>query len=512
MNSKKPTTLVLILGDQLSPNLSSLRAAEKSSTLILMAELADEASYVPHHKKKIAFVFSAMRHFNDELVAEGWLTAYSTFGEQPEITSFAQFLEGAIEEHKPQKLLVTEPNEYRLRKIFLELAENYPDLLTMLPDDRFICSESRFVEWAKDRKQPRMEYFYREMRRQTDLLMDGKKPVGGKWNFDSDNRKPPPKNTILPGPKKFASTSHTQKAIDIVAKEFPNNFGDLEPFWFAVTREQAEQAFEHFLRNALPQFGDYQDAMLHDEKFLFHSVIAQYLNVGLLDALDICRKVEQALDEGHVPINAAEGFIRQIIGWREYVRGIYWWKMPDYAQLNYFEHDRPLPEFYWTADTKMNCLAKCVSQTREEAYAHHIQRLMVTGNFAMLIGVSPSEVHEWYLAVYADAYEWVELPNTLGMSQFADGGLLGSKPYASGGNYINKMSDYCKKCHYKVAQKTGDSACPFNYLYWDFISRHEQKLRDNVRLKFAYRTWDKMTSRRKEEIAASAANFLKELI
>ena len=313
----------------------------------------------------------------------------------------------------------------------------------ILPDDRFLCSQAAFKTWAASRKQLRMEYFYRDMRRQTGLLMDGDQPVGGQWNFDADNRKAAEIDLFMPRPMASPPDAITQEVLELVETRFGNHFGDLLPFWFAVTRADAEAAFATFVDQALPRFGDYQDAMLAGEPFLYHSVIAQYLNCGLLDPLRVCREVEKAYRAGKAPLNAAEGFIRQIIGWREYVRGIYWLKMPGYERSNFFGHTRPLPDFYWTAETGMACVKAAVSQTREHAYAHHIQRLMVTGNFAMLAGVDPHALHEWYLSVYADAYEWVELPNTVGMSQFADGGLLASKPYAASGAYINRMSNYC---------------------------------------------------------------------
>ena len=476
-----------------------------------MAELADETSYVDHHKKKIAFIFSAMRHFNEELTNNGWRTEYLRYGEDSAVQSFDDLLEQALDKYRPREIIVTQANEYRVRKVFAGFSARHPGLLTEVIDDRFICSESEFIDWVAGRKQPRMEYFYRDMRRRTGLLMDGDQPIGGKWNYDADNRKTPAKDIKVVLPKRFQLDALTAEVIDTVRHAFCQNFGDIDSFWFGVKRDQANAAFEEFLQNALPLFGDYQDAMLSDEKFLFHSVISHYLNVGLLDPLDICKAVEEQFHLGRVPLNAAEGFIRQIIGWREYVRGIYWWQMPDYVELNYFGHERPLPAFYWTGETKMNCLAKCIGQTKEEAYAHHIQRLMITGNFAMLAGVQPQQIHEWYLAVYADAFEWVELPNTLGMSQFADGGLLGSKPYASGGNYINKMSDYCNQCHYKIKEKVGETACPFNYLYWHFISRHADKLQSNGRLKFAFNTWEKMSVERREQINQSAEHFLSRL-
>jgi deoxyribodipyrimidine photolyase-related protein len=316
---------------------------------------------------------------------------------------------------------------------------------------------------------------------------------------------------VFPEPLRVEPDEITRDVLGLVSERFSDHFGDLEPFWFGVTQIDAEKAFDLFIEAALPKFGDYQDAMLKDQLFLYHAVISLYINVGLLDPLSICKRVADEYRAGRVPLNAAEGFIRQIIGWREYVRGIYWLKMPDYLDQNFFGADRPLPEFYWTADTQMACLRAAVTQTKEEAYAHHIQRLMITGNFALIAGIDPKHVHEWYLAVYADAYEWVELPNTLGMSQFADGGLLGSKPYASSGNYINKMSNYCKSCRYDVKQKTGDDACPFNPLYWDFLVRNREKLKGNPRLGQIYRNWDRMDIDKQTAYLTTAQKFLSKI-
>ncbi len=352
--------------------------------------------------------------------------------------SFTAQLEDAVAGHSPERIVVTEAGEWRVLQMLESWRARFSIPVDILPDDRFLCSPAAFKTWAAGRKQLRMEYFYRDMRRQTGLLMDGDKPAGGQWNFDAENRKPAEIDLFMPRPKACPPDAITREVLELVEARFGNHFGDLAPFWFAVTRADAEAAFAEFVEQALPRFGDYQDAMLAGEPFLYHAVIAQYLNCGLLDPLRVCREIEKAYRAGKAPLNAAEGFIRQIIGWREYVRGIYWLKMPGYERSNFFGHTRPLPDFYWTAETGMACVRAAVSQTREQAYAHHIQRLMVTGNFAMLAGVDPHALHEWYLSVYADAYEWVELPNTVGMSQFADGGLLASKPYAASGAYIDQ--------------------------------------------------------------------------
>ena len=504
-------SLVLVLGDQLTPSLSSLAAAERGRGVVLMVEVVEEATYVRHHKKKIAFLFSAMRHFAESLRQAGWDVDYVRLDEPANSGSFSGELERAIARHDPERVVITEPGEWRVRAAMESWSERFGLPVEILEDDRFLCSGAEFADWAEGRKQLRMEFFYREMRRKSGLLMDGEEPEGGRWNFDAENRKPAKTDLFMPKPAHSEPDEITREVLDLVAERFPDHFGDLEPFWFAVTAEGAEAALVHFLENALPSFGDYQDAMLADERFLYHSVLSLYINAGLLDPLEVCRRVETEYRAGRAPLNAAEGFIRQIIGWREYVRGIYWLKMPDYVHENFFEAARPLPDFYWTAETEMACIRAAVTQTKEEAYAHHIQRLMVTGNFALLAGIDPKAVHEWYLAVYADAYEWVEAPNTLGMALFADGGLLGSKPYAASGNYINKMSDYCSGCAYDVKRKTGEGACPFNPLYWDFLARNEDKLRGNPRLAQIYRTWDRMAEEKQADYRKSATGFLETL-
>ncbi len=501
------TQLILILGDQLSPEIASLRQADKSDAVILMCEVDEEATYVRHHKKKIAFIFSAMRHFAEELRQAGWTVDYVRLDDIENSGSLRGEVARAVERHGPNAVTITAPGEWRL----LEDMQGWPCQPTILADDRFLCSGSAFAAWAEGRKSLRMEYFYRDMRRATGLLMDGDQPEGGKWNFDHDNRKPAKGEQHFPDVPRFDPDGLTAEVLALVAERFAGHFGDLEPFWFATTRADAQAALTHFIDHALARFGDFQDAMLLKEKFLSHAVLGLYINCGLLDALSACRAVEAAYRAGHVPLNAAEGFIRQIIGWREYVRGIYWLKMPDYIANNALEATRPLPDFYWSGDTEMACVRACVMQTREEAYAHHIQRLMVTGNFALLAGIDPREVHQWYLAVYADAYEWVELPNTLGMSQFADGGLLASKPYAASGAYIDRMSDYCKGCKFDVKAKNGAKACPFNYLYWDFLVRHDARLRRNPRMAQMYRTYDKLADDRKLAIAEDAQRFLSNL-
>ena len=378
-------------------------------------------------------------------------------------------------------------------------------------DDRFLSSIEEFADWAAGRKALRMEYFYREMRKKTGILMTDGKPIGGQWNFDQDNRERLPDDIEAPPRLMFEPDDITREVLDLVETRFGDHFGDLKPFWLAVTREQALQALDHFIEDCLPDFGRYQDAMREGAPLLFHSVLSPYLNTGLLLPGEVCGAAEEAYRDGRVPLNAAEGFIRQILGWREYVRDLYWLKMPAYKEANTFDASRPLPEFYWTGETDMNCLRQVISETRANAYAHHIQRLMVTGNFALLAGLSPEEVNAWYMIVYADAFEWAELPNTHGMALFADGGVIASKPYAASGAYIDRMSDYCRSCRFDVKKKAGPDACPFNYLYWDFLIRSRDLLCGNPRLGMIYKTLDRMEEDRRKELQADAAQFLTDL-
>ncbi len=499
--------LVLVLGDQLTPSVAALRAADRESDIVVMAEVEDEAAYVPHHPKKIAFILAAMRHFAAELEQAGWRVLYTRLDDPENAGSIPGEVLRRVEDTGAQEVIATEPGEWRL----IDLLGALPVPVRQLPDDRFLCSRKEFDAWAEGRKSLRMEYFYREMRRRTGLLMEGAKPAGGQWNYDHDNRKPAAADLFREGPAWFEPDAETQAVLDLVEGRFAGNFGDLRPFRFGVTRAQAEAAFDHFLRHRLAEFGAYQDAMLAEDAFLSHAVIGLYLNTGLLDPLKVCRAAEAAWRDGYVPINSAEGFIRQILGWREFVRGVYFREGPDYVRRNRLNHQRKLPDFYWGGETRMACMAAAVGQTRTEAYAHHIQRLMVTGNFALLAGVNPAEVHEWYLAVYADAFEWVEAPNTLGMSQFADGGVVGSKPYVSSGAYIERMSDYCKGCHYRVRERTGPRACPFNLLYWHFLTRHRPRFQGNPRMAQMYRTWDRMAEDRRAAVLAEADALLARL-
>lgn len=502
------TVLRLILGDQLSHQIASLRDINLDTDIVLMAEVSAEVTYVKHHKRKIAFLFAAMRHFAEELRRTGTKVIYYRLDDQNNGGSLESVLKQAIASRKISKLVVTMPGEYRLMETMRSWQSTLDVAVELREDDRFLCSLDKFNKWADGRRQLRMDFFYRDMRRDHNVLMDGGEPVGGKWNFDSDNREPPVAGMVIPPPLQFVPDKITKDVLALVSERCADHFGDLDDFGFAVTREQALAVLDHFVDQRLNNFGKYQDVMVLDEPWVYHSHIGFYLNAGLLLPAEVISAAETAYHSGHVPLNSAEGFIRQILGWREFVRGIYWLKMPDYADLNFFEAKRDLPEFYWSGETKMLCLAQAVDATKKYAYAHHIQRLMVLGNFALLAGLSPEQVNEWFLIVYADAYEWVELPNVSGMILFADGGYLASKPYAAGGAYINRMSNYCKHCHYKVSQKNGVTACPFNYLYWDFLIRNRSKLQDNARLGMMYRSLDRMDASKIAAVRHDADRFL----
>ncbi|MBD9427805.1 cryptochrome/photolyase family protein [Pseudomonas sp. PDM15] len=481
--------LGLVLGDQLSFDLSLFDALDPARDAVLMAEVNDEARYVPHHPQKIVLVFSAMRHFAQALKERGWQVIYVRLDAPDNSGSLAGELRRWHDALGGPELHLSECGEWRVEEALR--SSGLP--LNWHADGRFLCSREEFARWAGDRRQLRMELFYREMRRRTGLLLepDGA-PLGGSWNFDADNRKALPKGTQGPFPARFGQDAITREVVALVGERFASHYGRLEGFDYPVTHAQAQELWQHFLEFSLPSFGDYQDAMAEGEPYLFHARISAVLNIGLLDLRQLCADVENAHRQGWVPLNAAEGFIRQLIGWREYVRGIYWLRMPDYAALNVFGNSRALPEFYWTGRTEMRCMAQAIGQTLELGYAHHIQRLMVTGNFALLAGIAPAAICEWYLAVYLDAFEWVELPNTLGMVMHADGGYLGSKPYCASGRYIQRMSDHCAACRYRVDRATEDDACPFNALYWHFLLRHRDRLGRNPRMAMAYRNLQRM--------------------
>ncbi|MEE4194232.1 MAG: cryptochrome/photolyase family protein [Anaerolineae bacterium] len=503
-------TLRLILGDQLSHSISSLADLDSTNDLVLMVEAADETTYVHHHQQKIILVLSAMRHFAAELRTRGVNVDYVKLGHEGNTGSFISELNRAVIRHAVDQIVITEPGEWRVQQMFDRFRTECGLPVEILPDHRFLCSRDEFNNWTNGRKSLRMEHFYRYMRQKTGWLMEGSRPAGGQWNYDSQNREALPASLVLPARSCFTPDVITREVITMVRSRFCGHFGDAEPFRWAVTRADALAALQEFIDCKLFQFGNYQDAMKTGEDMLFHSTLSAYLNIGLLEAKEVCEAALAAYQKGDVPLSSVEGFVRQILGWREFVRGIYWLKMPDYGKSNFFYAGRPLPDFYWTGETEMKCLQEAIRTTRQHAYAHHIQRLMVTGNFALLAGIDPVQVDEWYLSVYIDAFEWVELPNTHGMALHADGGIIGSKPYAASGAYIKRMSDYCSGCSYDPGIKLGSRACPFNYLYWNFLIINQAQLQSNPRMALIYRNLERMPPEQRDEIFRSATDFLQQ--
>lgn len=499
--------LIVILGDQLNDRVSSLVDFDKSQDHILMAEVWQEATHIRHHQKKLVFTFSSMRHFAKQLKQSGYTLTYQYLDDSHD-SSFESVVATFLATHNPQKIILTSPSEYRVLEKIRKWSQLYVIDVEIREDTRFLCSKAMFANWVKDRKTLVMEHFYRQMRKTTKILMDGAQPAGGQWNYDKLNRKPLKNNNLIPDIVQFTPDEMTQQVITLVNNEFASHFGTTDNFHYAVTRDDAFKALAWFVEYQLPYFGDYQDAMLENKPWLYHSILSLYINIGLLLPHECIDAAIDAYHKKSLPINAVEGYIRQILGWREYVNGIYWLKMPDYKSYNFLQAKRTLPDFFWHGKTKLNCLSQCISQTVDNAYAHHIQRLMVLGNFCLLIGVDPDYVNQWYWIVYADAYEWVELPNVSGMVLFADGGLLASKPYAASGAYINKMSNYCENCHYDVKQKVGARACPFNYLYWNFVNQNKQFLSNNQRMRMIYTTLEKMSEQKIAEITQSSQQFL----
>jgi len=500
--------LILVLGDQLAPDRGALAAARPGLDTILMAEVRQEAGYVAHNRHKIALIFSAMRHFRDELRSRGYKVIYVRYEEGRE--SLLQAVLDALVTCEAVVLRCCEPGEWRL----LEEMRGWrlPVPLELVPDDRFLASHEAFGAWAGGKKQLRMEYFYRQMRRRYDLLLDAEGgPEGSRWNYDCENRAGWRAADAVPARPVRGKDAITAEVRELVERNFPDNPGDLERFYAAVTPQQAQEDFAWFLQHGLAKFGRYQDALAEESPWLFHSAISMYLNIGLLDPLEVCREVEQAWREGRCELAAAEGFIRQVAGWREYVRGIYWLYMPRYARFNSLAARRPLPDWFWTGDTPMRCLQVALRQTLDLGYAHHIQRLMVIGNFALLAGLDVREVCDWYLAVYVDAFEWVELPNTLGMALHADGGIMASKPYAASGKYIQRQGNHCANCAYRPDRTSGNGACPYNALYWRFIDRHRERLADNPRMALPLNNWRRKPASEREAILLWAEHELARL-
>ena len=474
-------TLVLVLGDQLDADSAAFDGFDPARDAVLMLELREEATCVAQHRLRVAFFFAAMRHFRDEQRARGRTVHYAALDDPGNAHAFLPEIRRWVARLRPAAIVVLEPGDWRVRAA-LEQLDPDPEVRE---DRHFLCSTTQFQGFLKAHPRPIMEGFYRHMRREHGILMRGAEPVGGAWNFDHDNRAPlgraaPP----VPPTRGFAPDGTTREVLALVTRALPDAPGRLDGFDLPVTRAQALQALDAFVLERLPNFGRYQDAMRGGEPFLFHAMISGPLNLHLLNPAEV---VEAALaNPGDAPLNAVEGFVRQVLGWREFVRGIYWQHMPAYAERNALDAQLPMPRFYWTGETDMRCLREAIAHTIEHAYAHHIERLMVLGLFALLLGVHPLAVHHWHMSMFRDAIDWVSLPNTLGMSQYGDGGTMATKPYVASGNYIDRMSDHCRHCRYDPRQALGETACPFTTLYWDFLARHRARFAANVRMRQQY--------------------------
>ena len=525
MPSTTCRNLIVVLGDQLDESSAALRDADPAVDRIWMAEVAQESTKVWSSKPRTAVFLAAMRHFRDRLRQLGWSVMYREFlpegavwtgfgakgprgGADPTET-FAGQLAWALEVTRPKRLVMVEAGEWSVQQEIRRVAQESGIPLEVRPDTHFLCSIDDFRRHADGRRQLRMEFFYREQRRRLGVLMDGDQPAGGAWNYDAENRESFGKDGPMgvPPPRSFPPDLVTREVMELVERRFARHPGSVAQFDWPVTRPQALEALDDFVAHRLPQFGRWQDAMWTREPWLYHSRLSVALNLKLLHPLEVVEAAEAAWKAGEVSLASAEGFIRQVMGWREYVRGIYWTSMPGYLERNTLKADQPLPAWFWTGETGMNCLSDTLQQTLDLGYAHHIQRLMVTGLFSLLLGIDPREVHKWYLAVYVDAVEWVELPNTLGMSQYADGGSMASKPYIASGKYIDRMSNYCKGCRYTPSESLGPRACPFTTLYWDFLIRHEVRLAGNPRMGMQVRNLGRLGPDRRKDIQIQADRF-----
>ena len=497
--------LILVLGDQLDPDASVYDGLDPAQDAVWMAEVAEESTHVWSHRARIALFLAAMRHHRDALRARGFSVHYRAL-EAHAAPSLAAALAEDLTRLAPRAVRWTKAGDWRVEQALRAVVAAAGLPLEQLPDRHFYATPDEFAAWAAGRRELRLEFFYRWMRQRHGVLMHAGKPVGGRWNFDAANRgsfdaRGP---GLLPTPLSFAPDAVTRDVLALVARRFPGHPGALDTFDWPVTPAQAQAALDDFIARRLPTFGRYQDAMWSGEPWLYHSRLAAAMNLRLLPASAAVDAAMAAWQRGAAPIAAVEGFVRQILGWREYVRGLYWLRMPGYLDDNALGADAPLPAFYWSGDTDYVCLREAIGQTLRHGYAHHIQRLMVTGLFALLLGVRPRAVHAWYLAVYVDAVEWVELPNVLGMSQYADGGVMASKPYVASGKYIQRMSNYCSGCRYRPDQAIGAQACPFTTLYWDFLARHRERFAAHPRSALQWRSLERLDPVQRAAIAAQA--------
>ncbi len=505
-------TLRLILGDQLNSEHTWYKKIDDSITYAMM-EVRSETDYVKHHIQKVVGFFAAMRQFAKALQEDGHRVIYIKINDKNNELSFQKNIETLIQKYAFSHFEYQQPDEYRVNEMMKELCITLPITYAMVDTEHFFTTRNEMADFFKGKKTFLLESFYRHMRKKHSVLMDGDQPYNGQWNYDSDNRKKLPVNHKATPP--FIFENDVTDIVNEIEKVNIETIGHINPsnFIWPINREQSLQLLHFFVKECLSLFGTYEDAMSSSEWSLYHSRLSFSMNTKMLSPKEV---VDAAIAEWQqrqkeITFNQIEGFVRQILGWREYMRGIYWMQMPSYASLNFFNNQNKLPNWYWTGETKMKCLQHSITQSLNYAYAHHIQRLMVTGNFALLTGVHPDEVDNWYLGIYIDALDWVEITNTRGMSQFADGGIVGSKPYVSSAAYIDKMSNYCGNCYYNKVKKVGEKACPFNSLYWNFYNQHEDKLGKNPRIGMMYNVWKKMQPEVREELLEQANYYLKNI-
>lgn len=501
----KVRRLCLVLGDQLNRDSALFDDFDSAQDLLWMAEVWEESTHVPSNKQRSVMFIAAMRHFAQSLRNDALPLHYYSLDELCH-SDFPAALSATLQLYRPAQLRLVLPGDYRVLQSLRRFCAEHSVSLELLADNHFIANPGEFTAWQKGKKQWRMEYWYRQLRKRTGILMRGDQPEGGEWNYDKDNRGTFSAQGpgILDAVLLFNPDEITLGAIATVERLFPANPGNLLSFGWPVTRAQALQLLDFFIEKNLPLFGEYQDAMWMNEPWLYHSRLSAALNLKLLSPREVIDAAERVYQNGAVPLNAVEGFIRQILGWREYVRGLYWSLMPEWQTMNALDAQQNLPDFYWTGEVDMNCLAQSIKQVLDHGYGHHIQRLMVTGLFAQLWQTQPQQIHAWYLAMYVDAVEWVELPNVLGMSQYADGGIMASKPYIATGRYIAKMSNYCDGCVYKPDVAETENACPFTTLYWDFLAKHRAQFERHPRLALQVKHLSAQSEEKRRAIAKRA--------
>jgi deoxyribodipyrimidine photolyase-related protein len=504
--------LILVLGDQLDADSAAFEGFDPACDAVLMIEAAGESTHVRSHKVRTALFLSAMRHFAQALRTRGWTVDYRALGEDADV-ALVDILAARLTRHAPRKLVLVEPGEWRLEQAIRALCSDRGTTLEVRDDLHFMMSRQGFADWARKYKQPRMEFFYRHMRERHAVLMDGGEPAGGRWNFDADNRAGFGKRGpgLVPAPLAFPPDDVTRDVIDLVEACFSDHPGSTADFDWPVTRDDALAALHDFVEHRLELFGHHQDAMWTGQPWLWHARISAALNLKLIGPREVIAAAVDALQRRRLPLQSVEGFVRQVLGWREFIRGTYWLDMPGLRDANHFGHARALPHWYWTGDTQMQCMRAAVGQTLQYGYAHHIQRLMVTGQFALLAQIEPQQVEDWYLAVYVDAVEWVELPNVAGMTLYANGGRFTSKPYVASGAYIQRMSNYCDGCRYKPTERTGERACPVTTLYWNFLDRHEAAFAGNPRTALMVKNLQRIGDAERAALRITAAGMLENL-